>query len=81
MRTNSRPYINTRNCRGEEKMILCLIVWIAAIVGIVAMKKIEPGALWLYAPYVILIAALATIIINPFINSAVAPACKEIITR
>lgn len=31
-------------------------------------KKIEPGALWLYAPYVILIAALATIIINPFIN-------------
>ena len=49
-------------------MILCLIVWIAAIVGIVAMKKIEPGALWLYAPYAILIAAIATIIINPFIN-------------
>lgn len=46
-------------------MILCLIVWIAAIAGIVAMKKIEPSALWLYAPYAIIIAVFVTVIINP----------------
>lgn len=43
------------------------LVWLAAIVGMIIMKKMEPECFWLYAVYVVVIATTVTVLLTLYI--------------
>ena len=53
--------------RKEKEMLGVVLVWMAAIAGMIMMKKMESECFWPYAVYAVTIATVVTVILILYI--------------